>query len=452
MSLSLYLYVSLHPLYLYVSLHPYMHPSVGPLQLCIYMCLCACIHLSLCLLASSPCASYSCQRPKDRLGDFKMDEDDFVDWLQTGVFRMDLEAGTLKHQPSGIQIDIPSSLESLSPNWTIEQNYSTRNAKLKHLDNGALFPLLGLFREQGHILKGRVKPTFISQAPREPGAPEQQTPVRMGSGSPGTGGRTPVAQKAAEAPTAGAATPTTGPSARAALKQSPHENMQLRQGSDGRYRLQPVPDSPVPGVTPKSLARPKQEGRRNSAERRGTSQRPAQEDRAIRRLDFDESRLEEQRRHTAAESRRMPSDFQAGPEGDEGVEDEDESEMRHSASGQVWSNEHPEARDWQEEEEDSRAGDVLEAPWSDKEEGSYHNVSGGESEMSQSPPIQSSGSRRRGHSEGIRGLSRHTTMHLPVQLRSVVVSFVGTAAVAPFRFFLDKLCMQVVFTLLDKEQ
>jgi hypothetical protein len=195
-----------------------------------------------------------------------LDEDDFVDWLQTGCFRLNVETQTLHHQPSGLEIDISSVIEHNTPNWTIDQNYSTKNAKLKHLDTGAVWPILNLFRERGHILKGKVKPTYIRQTPLTPSTPAPaliggRTPERSIQRHVTSGGRTSDGR-----PQAGQQHGN-GPSAErlcTAGHQS-SENMQLAQGRDGRYRLAAVSamsvqtkssrDTAAPGATPKSSAR-----------------------------------------------------------------------------------------------------------------------------------------------------------------------------------------------------
>jgi hypothetical protein len=202
----------------------------------------------------------------DRLSDFTLDEDDFVDWLQTGCFRFNLETHILHHQPSGIEINISSIAANSSPNWTIEQNFSTKNAKLKHLDTGAIWPIVNLFREQGHVLKGKVKPTYI-----------RQTPATLSTPTPAlTGGRTP--EKSTQRNSASNSRTPDGRSQtsrqhgkepdtdtpRAEGRQS-RENVELVQGRDGRYRLEATPpmhtqnksnrEVAVPGVTPKFKAR-----------------------------------------------------------------------------------------------------------------------------------------------------------------------------------------------------
>ena len=166
--------------------------------------------------------SWSLQRQSEfdssRLEAFVLDEDDSIDWLKTGIYVVSFEEGvtTIEHRPSNINLVNPACFNGASQNWTIDGNYSTKCAKLKNLDNGAVFPLAGLFRENGHVLSARLKSTKIS--PRARPALSEVLQISMADSRP---------------------TQTTSRTSDAAPVSSRTSNgMTLTQGADGRFRLQ----------------------------------------------------------------------------------------------------------------------------------------------------------------------------------------------------------------------
>lgn len=152
------------------------------------------------------------------------------------------------HQPS--QTTVKPSCFSLGSCWTVDSNYSTRTAKLRNIDTGAIFPLASLFKDHGHLLKGKVKPTFIS--PRA--AKGEAVPVKDMATTPESAAR---ARPAA-----------TNQQGTCEAKQTGQKSLQ--QGPDGKYRLCPVElptqSSPTPGMAPKSRARPRELQRSSGAE------------------------------------------------------------------------------------------------------------------------------------------------------------------------------------------
>ena len=176
--------------------------------------------------------SWSLQRQQElvtsRLEAFVLDEGDSIDWLLTGVFTVTFEDGvtTITHQPSSNSLVNPSCFNGVSVNWTIDGNYSTKCAKLKNLDNGAVFPLALLFRENGHILQNRSKSTKIS--PRAKAGPTDGLPVASPAKSQDGSQNTTVTSS----------------------------NMLLTQGSDGRYRLQAPASTRLAEPAPAGAASP----------------------------------------------------------------------------------------------------------------------------------------------------------------------------------------------------
>ena len=108
--------------------------------------------------------------------DFCLDEEDSIDWLQTGVFVVDLTPAesSITHTPTRTRLQNPPCFNGSGGSWTIDANYSTKCARLKNLDNGAVYPLAGMFRDQGYSLPGRTRPTTISPRPKQ----EQHTGVQ----------------------------------------------------------------------------------------------------------------------------------------------------------------------------------------------------------------------------------------------------------------------------------
>jgi hypothetical protein len=157
-----------------------------------------------------------------------LDEEDWVDWLQTGIYRVSVEDGSITHHPTNITIDSVACFNGHSDNWTVEQNHSTKSAKLRNLDNDAIFPLISIFKEHGHVLKGRLKSTSISPRVKQSGGTAAETNT--------------------QSPPSTAAVPTDGPT-----------EVALVQGRDGRYRLQASAAedrASSPGLAAKSRAKP----------------------------------------------------------------------------------------------------------------------------------------------------------------------------------------------------
>jgi hypothetical protein len=89
-------------------------------------------------------------------------------YFQVGVLRVNFAKSSIIHAPSGLKIKV-KFLEK-GDGWTIDQNYSTRSAKIRN-SHGFSQQLFGLFSAEGvHLPKkvgsGKTKPVSVPDASR----------------------------------------------------------------------------------------------------------------------------------------------------------------------------------------------------------------------------------------------------------------------------------------------
>ena len=151
-------------------------------------------------------------------------------YLQVGVFKVNLDKCRVIHNPSGLKIKVTFLAEG--DGWTIDQNYSTKSAKIRN-SSGLSQQLAGLFSAQG---------IHLPKAAGSPGKPPAAIPVASTVPPPQT--RPPATvdaqsdsadESSNDAENDSAVHPSSGPK----QQQDSSGKHELVRCSDGHFRLLP---------------------------------------------------------------------------------------------------------------------------------------------------------------------------------------------------------------------
>ena len=163
------------------------------------------------------------------------------------MFQLDIDAGTLLHKSSGVEIK-PATIDfSVHPDsWSLENNYNEKSARLKNQTQGISFSIMYLFKNAGSPLPKPTKVPILAltaqAAANSTSAETNRLQALVDSARP-----LPLTDQSHTAPTRtviqeGTARPASAPlrPLRAAgqhVLQASNTSLQLQTGADGRVRL-----------------------------------------------------------------------------------------------------------------------------------------------------------------------------------------------------------------------